>query len=749
MNPVRGPGRDAAPPNSTAEEFSQTGSNPPADKRHGAGPAGFAALPLVDRQAVASRREALGSGTKTRARSRLFFACGALVVFVIACVSASTTTAIDPRFVALHNAFSAMGLAEVGPVQQGSLVEGREARLPIQLQAQCTTVVAMGGTGVRDIDLVVEDEAGNALGHDVTHDSQAVVRVCVEHAGTYTMLVRMAAGSGDFLAATWVGNAGGAAPSPSSSAALALGPGRGTCASPIPIVSGVYTGNTQHGESENECTTDSPGCSAASDGKELVYRLDVPSQKRLRIELDAHYDAILYVRKDDCASQDAEVKCNDDDNGNQNRSRIDTVLDPGTYYVFVDSFSRAQGSFRMSVALDDVPQLADVCRGARPLSAGTVVNGTTHGAFDLAQGSCAGGTPGPDVPYRLDVGQKMRVRLTMESSSFVPNVYVRRTCTDDRSEIACFDQSSGMQQNSQAVYVGILDPGSYTAFADSSQENADGPFTLQAELAPEGGNGGTGDGCGDAIPLTTSTTASGDTFDVKDDISGRCTAPGAPDVVYRIDLQHRSRIRASFENEEGKSGHQRGHVLVLQKTCADRSSELACAESVDQVLVPGTYYLAVDGATPSSFGKFELRYDVQDVSAQEASCRSAPMIASGQTVSGNTKGAANRFETSCGGDARYGTSGDRIYRIVVAHRSTVTLLLTTPTWDGVLALRRACLDPTGSSGPHAAEVACNNDSDDSHHSRIVTVVDPGTYYVLVDGYRSTEGAFTLQYTATR
>jgi len=680
-------------------------------------------------------------------RLRLLFALGAFVVLVLACVTTAAPP-VDPRFLALHNAFSAMGLSQVGPVQQGSLVEGREARLPIQLQAQCTTVVAMGGSGVRDLDLVVQDEAGNALGHDATHDSQAVVRVCVERAGTYTALVRMAAGSGDFLAATWVGNAAGAGPAASSSAAIALGLGRGTCASPIPITSGTYTGNAARGEAENQCTTDSSGCSSASDGPEIVYRLDVPSQKRLQIEVDAHYDAILYVRKDDCSSDDAEVKCNDDYEGNQNRSRIDTVIDPGTYYVFVDSFSRNASTYRMSVALQDVPQLADVCRGARPLTAGTVQQGTTRGAFDLAQGSCAGSTPGPDVPYRLDVGQKMRARITMESSNFVPNLYVRRTCTDDRSEIACFDQNSGMQANQQAVFVGVLDPGAYTVFADSSQDNADGQFTLQAELAPESGSGGTGDGCSDAIPLTATTTASGDTFDVKDDISGRCTGPGAPDVVYRIDLQHRSRIRAHIENEEGKSGHQQGHVLVLQKTCADRGTELGCAASLDQVLAPGTYYLAVDGATATSFGKFDMQYDVQDVSAQETACKAAQTITSGQTVSGNTKGVPNHFETSCGGDARYGVSGDKMYRIVVSQRSSVSIVLTTPTWDGVLALRRACLDPPGASGPHVAEVACNNDSEDSHHSRITTTLEPGTYFVLVDGYRSTEGPFTLSYTAT-
>ena len=57
--------------------------------------------------------------------------------------SASRVPAIDPRFVAVHNTLSAMGLAHVGSVQQGTLVEGREARLPLELTPQCATIVAI------------------------------------------------------------------------------------------------------------------------------------------------------------------------------------------------------------------------------------------------------------------------------------------------------------------------------------------------------------------------------------------------------------------------------------------------------------------------------------------------------------------------------------------------------------------------------------------------------------------------------
>ena len=83
-------------------------------------------------------------------------------------------------------------------------------------------------------------------------------------------------------------------------------------------------------------------------------------------------------------------------------------------------------------------------------------------------------------------------------------------------------------------------------------------------------------------------------------------------------------------------------------------------------------------------------------------------------------------------------------------RSSVTLLLNTPQFDGVLALRKTCLDPTGASGPHAAEISCNNDSDDAQHARIDTSLDAGTYFVHVDGHASgNEGAFSLEYKVLR
>ena len=113
---------------------------------------------------------------------------------LVACVATRDggTGALEPRFVAVHNAFAAMGLAQVGPIREGSLAEGQEARVALDLPAGCTTVVAFGGQGVRDVNAALMDGRGQVVAHDTTSEPQAVLRVCVEGADAYVLVVKAA-----------------------------------------------------------------------------------------------------------------------------------------------------------------------------------------------------------------------------------------------------------------------------------------------------------------------------------------------------------------------------------------------------------------------------------------------------------------------------------------------------------------------------------------------------------------------------
>jgi len=657
----------------------------------------------------------------------------AAALLISAC--SATKTEIDPRFVAVHNTLSSMGLAQIGPMQQGTLREGGEARVTVDLPAQCTTVVVIGSAGVKDVDLVVIDPQGNPLGHDATHGPEAVVRACAETAGTYTLAIKMASGSGDFLTGLWSGAVGAG-----GGLVAQQGAGQGTCDSPFVLTAGNFTGSNSRGTEDSE----GEGDCDRSRGREMVYRLELATRKRLVLDVEARFNTVVYVRRDDC-QEGEQVACNDDapnSNARQPPSHIDSVLEPGVYWVIVDSYNDESGSYRLAAQLLDVPTLADACKQARPLGIGTQISGTTHNGFDHAHASCGEDAKARDVVYRFDLGQRSRVRIIEHSDDLTPIVHVRKTCTDGASEVGCSDAAGA---DSEAAFVGVMDPGQYAVFADGMDVDQEGRFTLEAMVAPEQGTGVQGDACVDAVPLTKNDpNVTGDTFDAKDDVAGKCGGAGSPDVLYRIDLQKRSRITARFSMQDST------HVMVLQKSCGDKATEIACGpDGIDETLNPGTYFLAVDGEKADSFGRFDFEYRVKDVVAQDAACKAPQEIKSGQTITSATVGAGDKFVTACAGRDDAQSSPDRVFKVVVTQRTHARFVLSSPVHDGVLSLRRVCMDPPGSTSGRAGEITCNNDSDDSHHSRIETVLEPGTYFVVVDGYGpNQEGPFTLEYKGT-
>ena len=187
----------------------------------------------------------------------------------------------------------------------------------------------------------------------------------------------------------------------------------------------------------------------------------------------------------------------------------------------------------------------------------------------------------------------------------------------------------------------------------------------------------------------------------------------------------RPEIRRAFGQRKLRAfaAEQGSHVFQLLRACNDRASEIACGDRLDQMLNPGTYYLAIDGKDSGPFGRFTFNVRAKDVTLQDAACKAPGTIALGQSVRGTTVGAPDRFTESCGGRLESQASGDRVFQLVVPTRQHIQLLLTTPNHDGVLALRKTCLDPAGMKSPRDAEVWCNNVSPDTRHSEVDTTVE--------------------------
>jgi hypothetical protein len=658
----------------------------------------------------------------------LAFACGA------GTTGASGAGALDGRFVAVHNALSGMGLVQIGPLQEGSLRAGAEARSVLALPAGCVAIVALGGDGVGDLDASLVDAHGKTLAHDTTTGPEAVLRTCLDADDTYVLVVKAAAGEGRWVAATWAGDAGtGATPQAAVRAPL-VSEANGTCAAPIPLsvasgAAGAFvTGSTAHGLAENS------GSCAGSDSKEIVYALDVPARERVTIEVEARFDSVLYLRKDDCGSAENEVACNDDA-PDRAHSKIEKVLEPGKYFVFVDGYGEETGTFKMSVSTKEVLALSDVCGQAPILASSAPQSGTTAGAADDVQATCGNGAEGADAAWRMDIGERSRVRLTEHADQGNPVVHVRRVCGDADSEVACGD---GGAAPGDATVTGVFDPGAYTVFADAEELATPGPYTLAFETAPLEGKATASDGCGDAAPLSAgpSGAVAGDTFAARDDVAGGCGGAGAADVVYRLDVPQRSRLVASLEHEEAP------HLLVAWRRCAERAAEIGCGPTLNEVVDPGTYFVAVDGAAPDAFGRFSLRWTLRDLSDQPGECASAPLLPPGRRVSASTAGAGNGFDTSCAANGVAATGPDRAFRIALA-RPANTRVVVTAGFEAEVELRMACPDPSFGRLP---ELACESSSGAAQKVVLERPLEAGSYFVVVDGRSpKDQGPFTIEY----
>lgn len=683
----------------------------------------------------------------TRALRRIVARACALGAAVVACVGAAGCGApgrLEPRYVAVHNTLAAMGLAQTGPLNQGSLPEGAEARTTQRLEAgQCYTFVAFGDGAVRDLDVRVLDDAGVEIARDGTTDRTAAARACPAASGDYVVVVAMRGGSGDYTMTAWSG-----APAPRSGGAGAVAATADGCAAARVLELGQpVRGDTRTGSNRTS------GSCARGNAPEQVYTLRIEQRMQISAVLQSTFDGALYLLGS-CGDPRSELACNDDA-PDTTRSQLDLTLEPGTYYLVVDGYGEEGGTYDLVVSASRAQPVEAVCSDAAPLPFGRPVTGTTQGGSDTFSATCAGGARSPDRVYRIDVPQRSRVRVRMQSDHDGA-LHLRSDCTAPTSELACNDDHRDQQHS---LITAVLDGGRYYVIADGYGMGQAGNYTLEASVASESGGGATGDQCSAPAALTPGTPVTVDTFDAADDLAGTCGGAGGADVVYRIDVRARSRVRATFEDAEHAG------VAYIRRVCTDASADLACVTfgptasapgpgprpgsgpaplppspgpALDVTLDPGSYSLVVDGARADAFGAVRMTVQVDDLAALDRLCRQAPLLRPNQPVNGTTATTSDRFQATCASGAQ---SNDEVYRIQLQRRSVVRLSLAAD-YDAALHLRRDCADAS-------TELACNDDSTDNRHSYIETTLDRGTYFVIVDGFRTgNQGTYRLELQTT-
>ena len=122
-------------------------------------------------------------------------------------VIAATSTAganLDENFRLLDADMRARGYEPYGDPSRGQLDQEAARDFEISLEGgKCYAILAVGDTGVHDLDLLLIDRGGRQVDRDVEQDARPVVRVCPERSGDFSMQVRMHRGQGGFVYAPY------------------------------------------------------------------------------------------------------------------------------------------------------------------------------------------------------------------------------------------------------------------------------------------------------------------------------------------------------------------------------------------------------------------------------------------------------------------------------------------------------------------------------------------------------------------
>lgn len=661
-------------------------------------------------------------------RSRLWVLWVA-AAFAGACVGGSLN--ISDRFAAIHNAASAIGYGEVGPISEGSLAAGESVEVELALLGnRCYLVSALGGGGVWDLDLAIVDRTGSPIGSDASRGPQATLYVCPDSAGTYKARVQMVTGSGRWALMAWTGTGQG------GGGFGAAGMGGGTCDSPLAVpANGRARGTTVGAADEMQPACLGPGESTAPD---RVYRIELEQRGRLTATLTSQFDGVLSLLSE-CVSGDvAAIECNDDaQRGDTSHSRVSANLEPGTYYLVVDGYADAAGTFSLETRIEAMRDMSEVCGGLETLVSGQTVSGTTQGASDdfRSPADCAEGSRAPDTAYRLVIDRPSRVRIRLDSD-YDGVLHLRSDCANDRSVAGCNDDFGQGQEALRISQIATrLQPGTYAVIVDG-YEGENGTFRLTATVLPDGESPAENDACAGAETLVTGRVFRTDTFLASDDMRGSCVVePGGADVVYRLEVPARSMLRVETTESDFPDP-----VYYLRRDCGSDASETACAvRSLSAVVDPGTWFLVVDGNRRDAIGSVAFRAELEDVSRIEAQCSEAPILESGRQTSGRTSG-PDRFQGTCGDGTR---NPEGIYQIRIRERSRVRITVEAE-YDCVLYVRRSCVDSS-------SEVGCNDDAGEANRSELDLDLEPGTYFVFVDGYgqANESGSFRITADVTR
>lgn len=503
--------------------------------------------------------------------------------------------------------------------------------------------------------------------------------------------------------------------------------GKGSCDDPFRLTAGQEVAGSTKGLGHSL-----QGACIQGKASEAVYRIDIAEASSFTAELDADFDAGLYLL-DQCSGETEALACSDDYGMKSGKSRINVTLEPGAYFLVVDGFGTMSGEYSLRSSVTALVPPDELCGQAPQLAGGPEIKGSTADMPDTFHGTCAHGSKGPDRLYGIKIEVPSRARFGLETLDYDGVLHLHAGCPGQSAEIACNDDFG---DNKHAMIMADLEPGNYTLVVDGFDGTDAGAYTLSMETFSDSDAPSEDDQCGKAPALDDpakadegTVTVTGSTFRALDDVQPSCSpSPGGPDVFRSFHLDAPSAVSVRAVSSDFP-----GIVLSISKGCGGKS--LACqVEKLETLLPAGDYILAVDSLGADQLGDFELEMRLQSVEELNKICAAGKPLADGKLLKGTTGGTGS-FKASCG---CMGQGPENVHVLKIKKKSSIRIEVNPQGFDSVIYIRRNCEEKS-------SEVACNDDAGSTSQSVIEASLEKGTYYVFVDGCREGEsGDYTIR-----
>lgn len=519
------------------------------------------------------------------------------------------------------------------------------------------------------------------------------------------------------------------------------------CAGAVDVTAGgSFAGDTTN--ATNDYNPGANGCTGYQEASsDVAYRVSLAAGERLQASLSATWDAALYLVSD-CANVTGTCLTGQD---NGNPEEIDfTAPTAGTYFMIVDGWGTARGTFALDVSISPPVVGGDTCAAAVvvPAGGGSFVSTTTGLMNDYDPPiACTGyAEAGADQAYRVDLGAGDVVEVLAQFDAALDGaIYVVPSCTNIQSCVAGSDAGgAGVDEETRFV---AATAGPYYVIVDSYNAGTSGAHDLTIASY-------TGETCAVAAPLNLSGTAEtyttvGKTNDYSPN-SGGCTGytAAAPDRTYSVSVSAGDQLQVTLDPNNYDAS------LYLVSNCADVNG--SCVQGSDlgvnnnEELFPvfqqsGTYYVIADGySSANGTGTITSRIVRGDTCAEPYR---VPGRAGTFLFNGTTSGYGAELGTavqagSCTGYTQDGR--DAVYEVPLAANQQLTASVTAG-WDAALYVVTSCASS-------ATTCVAGQDNGNPEEVSYTNGATARSVYVIVDSWRASvpatvrEGNYTLTIT---